>query len=106
MNGDNEMNFIESAIGAGVRLAEPFQIDGGIPAKVLGPGEHVDSLETLMLHPTRVRCNVTVTDVESFTEYVERFKVADTRAFANRDKSAITAVIDYHGAAPEWMQRR
>lgn len=48
--------------------------------------------------PAYIQQNVTVQALDSLIAYVNDFKRASTRLFADIDANSITALIDYHGA--------
>jgi len=62
----------------------------------------VESLEQYF-PPTRIQQRVILLEAGSFIEYVNHFKGPDTLIFANVSETGadFTAVLDYHGAAPE-----
>lgn len=70
-------------------------------------GEHFivlpnGSIQSLagMMPPTRIRAEVSMTDADSFSDYVNRYKNANTTIFAAIEEGGarLTAVIDYHEA--------
>lgn len=51
--------------------------------------------------PEHIRQSVTVQTVDALVEYLQSFKTAATRMFADIDHSRIVSVIDYHHASDE-----
>jgi uncharacterized protein YfdQ (DUF2303 family) len=47
--------------------------------------------------PAYIKQQVVVQTLDSLVEYLNKYKTADTKLFANMDANAITGVIDYHG---------
>lgn len=94
----------DAAFSQGAAVAE-IRTDPGVhPFVVVPDGFNLTDLEHMMDAPRRIRQAVSLTDEASFLAYLEEFKTENTRIFANRDKSTLTAVIDYHGGedAPSW----
>jgi uncharacterized protein YfdQ (DUF2303 family) len=60
--------------------------------------------------PRRRKGAVTVHEVDSFIEVVNRFKDQDSVVFANSEKVNLTAILDYHCSggegAPRWGEHR
>lgn len=80
---------------------------GGDPFIVLPDSMKPHSLAHL-LPPTRIKQAVTLLEAGSFADYVNRYKTDQTLIFANvTERSAtLTAVLDYHGKAPELKPAR
>lgn len=78
--------------------------DGGhcVPFVVIPQSQKVESLESLF-PPTRIKRTVNLLEAGSFVDYVNRFKTDNTLIFANVSETgaAFTAMLDYHGPAPE-----
>ena len=69
------------------------------PIVVLPDGYKVHDLEGLLPLPRRVRAKVDMKTAEALIEYLNRFKDAGCAfpvLFADQDKRAIRAVLDYH----------
>lgn len=60
----------------------------------------VEFLERLLPRPTYLAGAVKIHDYASFIAYVTRFRDADSVVFADRQLLTLTAVLDYHRAAP------
>lgn len=90
-------NGIESAIYAGVRIAESGVTEiSGIPALVLPKDHHAHIFEHLLPHPTRTKQCVSVTTAASFIEYFNRFADDNSVIFCDLDAAKFVGVIDYH----------
>ena len=86
-------------------VPQPKQLDlGDGITRILKPDgstAHVvpaDQLETAE-RPHRIKQTIAVRDCKSFLDYWKLYSDVDSRAFADRDKSLISAVLDYHQAA-------
>ena len=85
-------------------LANPViqQPTGAVPFVVIPSAQKVESLEDYF-PPARIKRTVMLLEAGSFIEYVKRFKTSDTLIFANVSETGarFTAMLDYHGPAPE-----
>lgn len=80
--------------------------DDGRPFRVHVDGS-LQSLEGFLPAPVSVRGDLHVYDADSFVDYVQKFKDADTVVFADKVGRAFTAVIDYHAVGkPRWGRHR
>ena len=97
-------------------VPQPKQLDlGDGITRILKPDgstAHVvpaDQLETAE-RPHRIKQTVAVRDCKSFLDYWKLYSDSDSRAFADRDKSLISAVLDYHQTgepqSPRWGSHR
>jgi uncharacterized protein YfdQ (DUF2303 family) len=83
------------------RLAEK-----GRPFRVTVDGQ-LQSLEGYLTAPVSVRGDVNVYDADSFANYVNRFKDADSVIFADKAAHTFTGVIDFHKTAEaRWGRHR
>ena len=97
-------------------VPQPKQLDlGDGITRILKPDgstAHVvpaDQLETAE-RPHRIKQTIAVRDCKSFLDYWKLYSDSDSRAFADRDKSLISAVLDYHQTgepqSPRWGSHR
>ena len=93
---------IKTLVALGAKEAQILQPTGAVPMLVIPADQKVESLEHLF-PPARIKRQVALLEATSFIEYVNRFKTADTLIFANVSETGakFTAMLDYHGAAPE-----
>jgi uncharacterized protein YfdQ (DUF2303 family) len=86
-----------------IQFGRPDTTNGeSIPFVVIPQSQKVESLEELF-PPARIKRTVNLLEAGSFIEYVNRFKTANTLIFANVSETGanFTAMLDYHGAAPD-----
>jgi uncharacterized protein YfdQ (DUF2303 family) len=76
------------------------------PFMVVADGFRVENMASFC-PPQRIKRSVQLLEAESFCAYVNRFKNADTLIFCDMTENgcSFTAMIDYHGAAPECKPR-
>lgn len=97
------------------RTPEKYATDA--PFSIIHKNFNVESVEEFMPIPARVRRNVTFSDVESFIDYFNEFKVGeDPKVFVTTNKNGISflAVIDFDQAGknpegltlPRWGSHR
>ncbi|MBC1189010.1 DUF2303 family protein [Kluyvera sp. SCKS090646] len=67
-----------------------------IPSVVVPEGYEVSSLEHLQLAPSRIRQNVSLISPGSLIAYIQRFRDERTVVFADKTKTRIVAVLDFH----------
>lgn len=67
-----------------------------IPSAVLPEGYEVKSLESLQLAPSRIRQNVSLISPGSLIAYIQRYRDARSVVFADKTKTRIVAVLDFH----------
>ena len=93
---------LDTLIGLGAKAPTVLTADGAEPLVALPSGQSVKSLAEFY-PPTRIKQKVTLLEAGSFTDYVNRFKTDNTLIFSNVTENGVdfTAVLDYHGAAPE-----
>ncbi len=86
----------------GAKAPELVTIEGGRPVVVVPSACEVKSLAAFF-PPLRIERKVVLLEHGSFADYVNRFKTGNTVIFADvTDTGAkFTALLDYHGAAPE-----
>lgn len=76
-------------------------IVNGVPVIIAPAGWLVHQMENLMNAPKRVEYRTTITDLESFIQYVNRYKEPSTIIQFRKTQSGTveaTAIIDCHGA--------
>lgn len=89
-------------IDAGKALGSPLpSLDAGHgrktePCVIVPEGYTVLPLALRPELPDRVHAAATFDDVESFCEYVKRFKTPDSMIFANRNTAQVLSILDYH----------
>lgn len=67
-----------------------------IPSVVVPEGFNVQSLEKLQLAPSRIRQNINLISPGSLIAYIQRFRDERTAVFADKTKTRIVAILDYH----------
>ena len=67
-----------------------------IPSVVVPEGYDVKSLESLQLAPSRIRQNVSLISPGSLIAYIQRFRDERSVVFADKTKTRIVAVLDFH----------
>ena len=76
--------------------------DGGAPFVFTPPGHQLISVESFLQLPTRKRGFPTFTRAQSFTEYVNEQKTADSRLYVT-GPTQLQAILNHHGAdKPGW----
>jgi uncharacterized protein YfdQ (DUF2303 family) len=98
----------DAAFAQGMAAAAIHSDGTTTPFALLPAGFSTESLENFLDAPRRIRQAVTLADAESFNAYLNEFKTENTRIFADRRASTLTAVIDYHGGedSPSWCSHR
>jgi uncharacterized protein YfdQ (DUF2303 family) len=106
-NGGLSLTSLEAA-------EKPFEMDiNGTPIVVAPSGWIVHPMENYMDSPNRIQSHIVITDLESFIQYVIRYKEPSTIIQFSKSSAGTvkaTAVIDFHGApitvgglnAPMW----
>jgi uncharacterized protein YfdQ (DUF2303 family) len=87
------------------------QIDiGGVPHIIKPENCELENMEKVLPAPTRIRTHIAVRFLESFLDYVGRFKLPSTSIFVDGDvKNGVraTAIFDYPDKdAPAWGSHR
>jgi len=97
-----ELPVLDRLMELGAMKAKVFQSDGGEPFMVI-PGNCKLADLSAFAPPQRIKQRVTLLEVTSFTDYVNRFKTPETQIFALMDPNGarFLAALDYHHAAPE-----
>lgn len=107
-----EAELLQKVLDTGAAVVEPKTLDGAIPFVIVPDGYRVQSLESQLKLPTRIKQNVSVFDPESFTKYFTDYCHADSRVFIDVQRPQILGVLDYHPAnaddadAAEWTSHR
>ncbi|MFZ1875036.1 MAG: DUF2303 family protein [Chania sp.] len=78
--------------------------DTYIPTAVIPEGHSVVSLEQYRVQPAFIRQKVDLISASSLIAYVKKYQDQRTVIFADKVKTRINAVLDYHSApdCPEW----
>lgn len=100
---DNEKNNAQTiAELAAQGFTVKYLGDEEIPILIVPPGHKVESLESFLPVPARIKAKRTFIALESFNRYVKQFKSADTRIELQPSGCAV-AIIDASGLnKPEW----
>jgi uncharacterized protein YfdQ (DUF2303 family) len=79
-----------------------------IPSVVVPDGFEVKSLESLQLAPSRIRQAANLISPGSLIAYIQRFRDSRTVVFADKTKTRIVAVLDFHQDAekPSWAAHK
>lgn len=101
-----EQNNIQSAINAGLNMADVRTLEG-YPFAVVPEGAEVEGLENFLPAPMRKRGTVTVNDVGSFVAYVNAEKTSGTRLYGSYTAPGFAAVFNDHAeSGPGWKDYR
>lgn len=101
----------QAIIDAGQNLGQPKAAGDGLYA-VIPEGSTVEDLERFLDAPIRARATVTAKTAETFSAYVNRFKILGgaapkTAVFADQEKFTLVGIIDYHGfGEPAFREHR
>lgn len=89
-------------------VAATLKTQTDIPSVVVPDGFEVASLESLQLAPSRIRQNTNLISPGSLIAYIQRFRDERSVVFADKTKTRIIAVLDYHqnAASPNWGGHR
>jgi uncharacterized protein YfdQ (DUF2303 family) len=79
--------------GAGTNVLGIYE---GVPVAIIPPGYTVEAHEELLTSPLRQRASASLSTVDSFILYVNKFGSANKQLFANTLKSQVDAILDYH----------
>lgn len=101
----NPQNDVQSALLAGLSMAEPTDVDG-TPVLVVPPGSRVEDLEKLLNTPTRRRGTIKLRDTDSFIRFVNEEKSRTTRIYYTQDNPSFVAVFNDDGDSPGWKDHR
>ncbi|HFZ0441281.1 TPA: YfdQ family protein [Raoultella ornithinolytica] len=100
------MSQIEGSTVLDIRdlVAATLKTDTDIPSVVVPDGFDVKSLESLQIAPSRIRQNTNLISPGSLIAYIQRFRDARSVVFADKTKTRIVAVLDFHQDAdsPHW----
>jgi uncharacterized protein YfdQ (DUF2303 family) len=101
-----EYNDTQSALQAGMQLADAKEIDGH-PFVVLPAGAELKDVESFMGTPLRKKGSVVLNDVASFIAYVLAEKTSSTRLYGSYKEPGFVAVFNDHTAeGPDWKDYR
>lgn len=99
-----EITETQTAINAGMAMANPFEING-TPAVMVPPGANLVLKPDLMDAPLRIERTITLHTVESFIDYYNRFATSASVVFCDMVNAKFTAILDYHDAMkPDWCK--
>lgn len=92
---------IEKIVGLGARAPTPIPLADGGQAVLVPDGYTAERFAPLEQPLPRIRQSVNMHDAASFVAYVNRYKTAETRLFAEpgflaNGQAHVVAVIDYH----------
>lgn len=98
-------DLIERVAELGGEVNKPFVLrtpKGESENVVIVPKDYRTESLAKYCPPQRIEHGVRLQEVESFNAYVNRFKTDNSLIFCNVDDGAVfTAILDYHGPAPE-----
>ncbi|ENY6007766.1 DUF2303 family protein [Klebsiella pneumoniae] len=85
-------------------VAATLKTDTDIPSVVVPDGFDIKSLESLQIAPSRIRQTTNLISPGSLIAYIQRFRDARSVVFADKTKTRIVAVLDFHQDAdnPHW----
>lgn len=91
---------VAAAVLAGQAIGDVRYYDRGdgvrMPVIVSPAGSTLHTLPNPAADPAKKRGTVTLFTAQSFTDYVNRFKDADSLVFIDQQLTSFTAVLDYH----------
>lgn len=103
---------IETLISTGQKIGQPIGTEA-VHFAVIPTGTQLVSLASYQfphgMPPERIAAAPAFQDAGSFCVYVNSYKDARTRIFADAQKNSFTAVLDYHGtgeAKPEFLSHK
>ena len=100
------MSQIESSTVLDIRdlVAATLKTDTDIPSVVVPDGFDIKSLESLQIAPSRIRQTTNLISPGSLIAYIQRFRDERSVVFADKTKTRIVAVLDFHQNAdsPHW----
>ena len=93
---------VDALVALGAKQTPIWSGGGSDELIVIPQNQKVESLAKFF-PPKRIEQQPSFLETGSFTAYVKRFKTENTLVFANVTETGadFTAVLDYHGAAPE-----
>ncbi len=85
-------------------VAATLKTNTDIPSVVVPDGFDIKSLESLQIAPSRIRQNTNLISPSSLIAYIQRFRDTRSVVFADKTKTRIVAVLDFHQDAdnPHW----
>lgn len=100
------MSQIEGSTVLDIRdlVAATLKTDTDIPSVVVPDGFDIKSLESLQIAPSRIRQTTNLISPGSLIAYIQRFRDERSVVFADKTKTRIVAVLDFHQNAdsPHW----
>lgn len=110
------MEDLQTALDAGKALGFPIKAENEMQVLIVPDSYEAHSLEKViepyLARPRRIKANVKLDTLESFTDYVREHQMVHTRVFAanaanGSSSPTLTAVIDFHGPGePSWNEHR
>lgn len=104
------MSQIEGSAVLDIRdlVSATLKTETDIPSVVVPDGFEVKSLESLQLAPSRIRQSANLISPGSLIAYIQRFRDERTVVFADKTKTRIVAVLDFHQNAdnPSWAAHK
>lgn len=77
-------------------VAATLKTNTDIPSVVVPDGFDVKSLESLQIAPYRIRQTTNLISPGSLIAYIQRFRDERSVVFADKTKTRIVAVLDFH----------
>ena len=100
---------LKAAVDLGQQIGKPITTEA-IHYAIVPNGSKVESLFTLQYPHGKlahhIQQTVALRDAKSFIKYVEDFRHEYSRIFAEPTRQSFCAIIDYHGALPDYTQHR
>ncbi|HDR2796226.1 TPA: DUF2303 family protein [Enterobacter asburiae] len=89
-------------------VSATLKTDTDIPSVVVPDGYQIHSLENLQLAPLRIRQATNLISPSSLIAYIQRFRDSRSVVFADKTKTRIVAVLDFHQDAenPNWAAHK
>lgn len=104
------MSNIEGSTVQGIRdlTAATLKTKTDIPSVVVPEGFQVKSLEQLQNTPSRIRQSTNLISPGSLIAYIQRFRDERSVVFADKTKTRIVAVLDFHenAASASWGEHK
>jgi uncharacterized protein YfdQ (DUF2303 family) len=94
-------NFANTILSAGASITRIIDKNTDVPVAVVPDGYKLQSLESFLEQPARMRGRIELHSVDSLCKYVEMYAVTgQTIMFANVEKRTFNAVFNYHDYKP------
>jgi len=113
----SEENIAQTVVELSERLLDAKSIvlsrnDNQATVLVVPKGRELKSikpfLDEYLVRPDRIKGTAVLTNLQSFIDHTNRFKVPNSVIFANSEECTLTTVFDYHGnqETPEFGEHR